>query len=71
VGKAVHLCPGVTLAGEVTVGKFSTIHPGAVIARGVRIGANVTVGAGSVVITNVPDRRFVCGIPAKEKAKKA
>jgi len=71
VGKAVHLCPGVTLAGEVTVGEFSTIHPAAVIGRGVRIGANVTVGAGSVVITNVPDRRFVCGIPAKEKAKKA
>ncbi|HUH67183.1 MAG TPA: acetyltransferase [Syntrophales bacterium] len=69
VGKAVHLCPGVTLAGEVTVGEFSTIYPGAVIGRGVTIGADVTVGAGSVVITNVPDRRFVCGIPAKEKAK--
>ena len=53
-------------------------HKGVTLKRGARVGANATVlpgrcvgsdalvAAGSVVTHDVPERRIVCGVPARE-----
>ncbi len=62
----VHIAPGVTLSGGVSVGDGSHIGTGAAVVQGVEIGANVIVGAGAIVLKNVYDGRTVCGVPANE-----
>lgn len=65
---------------EVTVGHSATIHGcyietgsligiGAIILDGARIGRNSLIAAGSLVTpnTNIPERSFVMGTPAKVK----
>lgn len=61
----VHVGPGATLAGEVTVEKCAFIGTGAVILPRLRIGAGATVGAGAVVIRDVPAGATVVGNPAR------
>lgn len=61
----VHVAPGATLAGCVSVGEASLIGPSAVILPRLRIGANVVVGAGSVVTRNLPDDVVAYGSPAR------
>lgn len=65
LGKGVHVCPGVSLAGEVTVGEFGWIGIGATVIQQKKIGKCATVGAGAVVILDVPDNVTVVGVPAK------
>ena len=60
----VHICPGVNLAGEVTVGYCSWIGIGSSIIQGISIGSRVTIGAGSVVLKNIEDSATAVGIPA-------
>jgi sugar O-acyltransferase (sialic acid O-acetyltransferase NeuD family) len=62
---AVHLCPGVNLAGEVRVGTKAWVGIGASVIQQRCIGENSIVGAGSVVIEDVPANVTVCGVPAK------
>lgn len=61
----VHIAPGVTICGDVSVGSGSWIGAGAVVIQGVTIGKDVTVGAGTVVISDIPDGVTVVGNPAR------
>ena len=65
LGTHVHLCPGVRLAGMVTVGEGAMLGTGAIVIPGVKIGAWSVVGAGAVVVKDVPDRCVVFGNPAR------
>ncbi|MGE3818179.1 MAG: acetyltransferase [Isosphaeraceae bacterium] len=65
LGKGVHIAPGATLAGCVTVGDFAMIGAGSVILPRRSIGAYTTVGAGSVVTRDLPERVVAWGNPAR------
>jgi acetyltransferase-like isoleucine patch superfamily enzyme len=65
IGDAVHLAPGVRLAGDVQIGDSSLIGIGTVVIPGSRIGKGCTIGAGSVVIGDIPDYSVAYGAPAK------
>jgi len=60
-----HVCPGVSLAGEVQVGEKSWIGIGSSVIQQISIGSNVMVGAGTSVIKNIPDNATVVGCPGR------
>jgi len=62
---AVHISPGVHLAGGVTVGECSWVGIGSNIRQLVKIGKQTVIGAGSVVIKNIPDSVTAFGNPAQ------
>ena len=55
LGDCVHLAPGVTLSGSVTVGELSHLGTGAAAIQGIRIGRRCLVGAGAVVVGDLGD----------------
>jgi len=59
---AVHVSPGVNLAGAVKVKECTWIGIGASINQCLSIGKNVMIGAGSVVINDIPDNVLAVGI---------
>jgi len=61
----VHIAPGVTLAGGVSVGAKSHIGTGATVIQGISIGENCIVGAGALVLHNVESGFTVMGVPAR------
>ncbi len=61
----VHIAPGCSLAGRVTVKKGTFIGIGSVVKEYLTIGENVTIGAGSVVLEDIPDNAVAVGAPAK------
>ncbi|MGV3136458.1 acetyltransferase [Brevibacillus agri] len=61
----VHIAPGATISGGVTVRADSHIGTGAVIIQGIVVGKSGIVGAGAVVIRDVPEQAKVVGVPAK------
>ncbi|WP_235040391.1 acetyltransferase [Vreelandella profundi] len=61
----VHICPGATLAGGVTVAEASWVGIGACIKQLVNIGSNATIGGGAAVIRDVPCGQTVIGVPAR------
>jgi sugar O-acyltransferase (sialic acid O-acetyltransferase NeuD family) len=61
----VHVAPGATLSGNVTIGKRSFIGANATIIQGITIGDDVIIGAGAVIINNVPSNSTVVGNPGK------
>lgn len=65
----VHLCPGVTLAGTVRVGRNTMIGTGSSCIPGVSVGKDVTIGAGSVVVRDIPDDVVAYGNPARPRRK--
>jgi len=65
IGTATHDCPGVRLAGHVTVESGAFLGIGATIIQNVRIGFEAVVGAGSVVVQNVDPMTTVVGVPAR------
>jgi sugar O-acyltransferase (sialic acid O-acetyltransferase NeuD family) len=65
LGANVHVCPGVRLAGAVTVGPGTMLGIGAVVIPKRRIGAWAVVGAGSVVVRDIADRCVAFGNPAR------
>lgn len=73
LGDGVHIAPGATLCGSVTVGAYSMIGAGAVVLPRSHVGRNSIVGAGAVVTKDVPDGVVVTGNPAtivrRRKAK--
>lgn len=65
LGDGVHVAPGATLCGCVTLEDNVLVGAGAVILPRVRVGANSTIGAGAVVIRDVPSNSVVVGNPAR------
>ena len=65
VGDFVHCAPHSTLCGNVHVGEGSFIGAGANVIPGIKIGKWATVAAGATVVSDVPDRAVVAGVPAK------
>ena len=60
-----HIGPGATLAGGVCVGEGAFVCTNACAKPMMHIGAWSTIGAGGAVVTNVPDKATVVGIPAR------
>jgi len=60
-----HVCPGVSLAGEVTVGEGSWVGIGSSVVQQITIGTGVIIGAGTSVIKNIPDNSTVVGCPGR------
>ncbi len=65
IEEGVHICPGVHLAGKVSVGRGTWIGIGSTVIDHVRIGAGSIIGAGSVVLNDIPDGVVAYGVPAK------
>jgi UDP-perosamine 4-acetyltransferase len=65
IGSHAHLCPGVRLAGIVTMGERTMVGTGSCCIVGITIGSDVTIGAGSVVVRNLPDWCKAFGNPAR------
>lgn len=65
VEDGVHICPGVRLAGLVTVGRATWLGIGTTVINQIRIGANSLIGGGSVVVRNIPDGVVAYGNPAR------
>jgi UDP-perosamine 4-acetyltransferase len=61
----VHICPGCSLAGRVTVKRGTFIGIGSVVKEYVTIGENSVIGAGSVILEDIPDNVVAVGAPAK------
>ena len=57
--------PGAHLAGRVTVEEGAHVGIGAIVREGCTIGAWSYVAAGAVVVSDVPSRTRVAGIPAR------
>ena len=65
IGTSVHICPGVRLAGHVTVEAGAFIGIGATVIQNVRIGFESIIGAGAVVVRDVDPMTTVVGVPAR------
>lgn len=57
-----HICPGVFLAGNVSIGKYSMIGIGTRIIQNIKILDKVIVGAGSIVLKNIDKALTIKGI---------
>ena len=66
IGAGVHICPGVTLAGNVSVDDLAWIGVGSCAIEGVIIGRSAMVAAGATVIAEVASEARVAGCPARE-----
>jgi acetyltransferase-like isoleucine patch superfamily enzyme len=69
LGDGVHVAPGATLCGLVTVGDAAFIGAGAVVLPRLSIGADAVVGAGAVVTKDVPAGAVVTGNPARPHSR--
>lgn len=61
---AVHLGPAATLCGGAACGEGALVGAGATVVPHGVVGTGAVVGAGAVVVTAVPDRSTVVGVPA-------
>ncbi|MFC2125940.1 acetyltransferase [Bacteroidota bacterium] len=61
----IHIGPGATLCGGITIGEGTLIGAGSVIIPNISIGKWCTIAAGSVVTKDVPDHALVAGNPAR------
>lgn len=62
----VHIAPGATLGGAVSIGRSTLIGAGANILPRVSVGPDVTIGAGAVLIENAAQSAVYVGVPAKK-----
>lgn len=69
IGDYAHICPGVHLAGNVTIGSGSWIGIGAAVRQGLSIGSDVTVGAGAAVVAPLASGVTAMGVPATVTAR--
>lgn len=67
IGDYVHICPGVHIAGTVSIQSNTWVGIGTSIINNLNIGENVMLGAGSVVVDDIPSNTKAYGIPAKVK----
>lgn len=61
----VHVAPGATISGGVTVGRFSMIGAGATVIEGIKISAECMVGAGATVVRDLTEPGTYAGTPAR------
>lgn len=61
----VHICPGVALAGTVSVGEATQVGVGSAVRNNVSIAAGCLVGAGAVVVDNLVEPGVYVGVPAR------
>jgi acetyltransferase EpsM len=61
----VHICPGVSLAGDVAIGRGAWVGIGSSVIQKVTIGSGAVIGAGAVVISDIPDEVTAYGVPAR------
>jgi sugar O-acyltransferase (sialic acid O-acetyltransferase NeuD family) len=61
----VHVAPGATLCGGVTVGRFSMIGAGATVIEGIKIAPGCIVGAGTTVVGDLTEPGTYVGSPAR------
>lgn len=61
----VHIAPGATLCGNVSIGKGSFVGANSVIKEGITIGQNVIIGAGTVVVRDIGDNQKIVGNPQR------
>lgn len=66
IGDSVHIAPGVSLAGGVSVGRETFIGVGSSVRDHVIIGHNSLIGAGTVVVDNLDSGFIYYGVPAKK-----
>jgi UDP-perosamine 4-acetyltransferase len=69
VGDFAHVAPGTHVAGTVNIGRGSFLGVGVSVVPGVVIGEWSTVGAGAAVIDDVPPRKTLVGVPARELSR--
>jgi acetyltransferase EpsM len=67
IGDGAHICPGVHLGGNVTVGRATWVGIGSCVKDHISIGSATLIGAGSVVVRDIPDHVVAYGNPAKVK----
>ena len=67
IGNGVHLAPGATVCGCVTVGDNVMIGAGSVILPRLTIGRDSIIGAGAVVTKDVPARSVIVGNPGRPR----
>lgn len=70
IGKYVHIAPGVTLSGSVTVKDYTLIGTGSSVIQNIVIEEKCIIGSGSAVIRNCTAGRTYIGVPAKRHTKK-
>lgn len=61
----VHIGPGTSIAGRVTVKKGAFVGIGCTVKGYVTIGKKAVIGAGSVVLEDIPNNAVAVGAPAK------
>jgi UDP-perosamine 4-acetyltransferase len=65
IGRNVHVAPGATLSGGVTVGDDCMIGTGSTIIQGLKVCADCLVGAGATVVTDLTEPGTYVGTPAR------
>ena len=55
----VHVAPGATICGGVTIGRFSMIGAGATVIEGIKIAAGCIVGAGATVVSDLRSQAYM------------
>ena len=65
IGAGAHIGPGVTLAGNVTVGALAFLGVGTHVIPTMSIGESAIIGAASCVVRNIPPRALARGVPAR------
>jgi len=66
---AANICPGVHLAGNVTIGKGAWLGIGSVVKEKTKVGAASVIGAGAVVVNDIPAGVVAYGCPARVKGE--
>ena len=61
----VHVAPGATISGGVTVGRFSMIGAGTTVIEGIKIASGCMVGAGATVVNDLTEPGVYVGSPAR------
>jgi sugar O-acyltransferase (sialic acid O-acetyltransferase NeuD family) len=61
----VHVAPGATVCGGVTIGRFSMIGAGATVIEGIELAAGCIIGAGATVVSSLMDPGVYVGCPAR------